>query len=63
MKLDNDYIIIYLHVDDILIFGISLSSIQRVNNYLSQNFNMKNLGPADNWEWRNPELLMEFLWV
>ena len=46
-KLDNDYIILYLYVDDILIFGTSLDAIQRIKDYLSQNFDMKDLGPAD----------------
>ena len=46
-KLDNDYIILYPYVDDILIFDTSLNAIKRVKNYLFQNFDMKDLGPAD----------------
>jgi len=46
-KLDNDYTIFCLYVDNILIFGTSLDAIQRVKDYLSQNFNMKDLGSAD----------------
>ena len=47
MKFDNDYTILFLYVDNILIFGTSLITIQRVKDYLSQNFDMKNLGPSD----------------
>ena len=36
-----------LYVNDILISGTSLDAIQRVKDYLSQNFDMKDLGPAD----------------
>jgi len=58
---DNDYIILCLYVDDILIFGTSLDVIQRIKDYLSQNFDMKNLGSSDRyWEWRYPEPLMKF---
>ena len=46
-KLDNDYIIVCLYVDDIPIFGTFLDAIQRVKDYLSQNFDMKDLGLAD----------------
>jgi len=34
-------------VDDTLIFDTSLDAIQRAKDYLSQNFDMKDLGPAD----------------
>jgi len=34
-------------VDDILVFGTSLNTIQRVKEYLSQNFDIKDLGSAD----------------
>ena len=43
---ENDYIILYLYVDDILILETSLDAIQEVKDYLSQNFDMKDLGPA-----------------
>ena len=46
-KFDNDYIILYLYVDDILSLGTSLDAIQRVKDYLFLNFDMKDLGPAD----------------
>jgi len=34
-------------VDDILIFGTSLNVIKEVKAFLSQSFEMKNLGKAD----------------
>ena len=40
------YIILYLYIDDFLILGTSLDAIQRVKDYLSQNFDMKDIGPA-----------------
>ena len=43
----NEYIILCLYVDDILILRTSHNAIQRVKDYLSQNFDMKDLGPAD----------------
>jgi hypothetical protein len=36
-----------LYVDDILIFGTSLNVIKEVKEFLSQNFEMKDLGEAD----------------
>ena len=42
-----EYIVLCLYVDDILILGTSLDAIQRVKDYLFQNFDMKDLGPAD----------------
>ena len=36
-----------LYVDDILILETSLNAIQRVKDYLSLNFDMKDLGPAN----------------
>jgi len=36
-----------LYVDDILIFGTSLNVIEEVKNFLSKNFDMKDLGVAD----------------
>ena len=44
---DNGHIILYLYVNDILILKTSHDVIQRVKDYLSQNFNMKDLGPAN----------------
>ena len=43
----NEYIILCLYVDVILILGTSLDAIQKIKDFLSQNFDMKNLGPAD----------------
>ena len=43
--MDSDYIILCLYVYDILIFKTSLETILKVNDYLSQNFDMKDLGP------------------
>ena len=39
--------ILCLYVDDILIFGTSLDVIKEVKDFLSQNFEMKDLGEAD----------------
>ena len=36
-----------LYVDDILIFGTSIDEINDVKSFLSQNFDMKDLGEAD----------------
>ena len=44
---DNEYIILCLYVDNILILETSLDAIQRVKDYLFQNFGIKDLGPAD----------------
>jgi len=60
-ELDNDYIILCLYVDDILIFGTSLDAIQRVKDYLSQNFDIKDLSSADMiLRMKFTELLMKF---
>ena len=39
--------ILCLYVDDILIFGTSLNVIKEVKDFLSQSFQMKDLGEAD----------------
>ena len=36
-----------MYMDDILIFGTSLNVIKEVKEFLSQNFEMKDLGEAD----------------
>ncbi|XP_070031594.1 secreted RxLR effector protein 161-like [Nicotiana tomentosiformis] len=41
---DNDYVIICLYVDDMLIFGTSLNIVQSTTLFLSANFDMKDLG-------------------
>jgi hypothetical protein len=40
-------VILCLYIDDILIFGISLNVIKKVKEFLSQNFEMKDLGETD----------------
>jgi hypothetical protein len=40
-------VILCLYVDDILIFGTSLNVIEEVKDYLSKNFEMKDLGEAN----------------
>ena len=40
-------VIMCLYVDDILIFGTSLNVIKEVKDFLSQSFEMKDLGVAD----------------
>jgi hypothetical protein len=40
-------VILCLYVDDILIFGTSLDVINEVKAFLSQNFDMEDLGEAD----------------
>jgi hypothetical protein len=40
-------VIFCLYVDDILIFGTSLNVIKEVKEFLSQNFEMKDLEAAD----------------
>ena len=40
-------VILCLYVDDILIFGTSLNVIKEVKDFLSQSFEMKDLGEAD----------------
>ena len=43
---DDDFIILLLYVDDILIAGMNVSRIDRLKKKLSQSFAMKDLGPA-----------------
>jgi len=40
-------VILCLYVDDILIFGTSLDVIKKVKDFLSNNFEMKDLGETD----------------
>ena len=40
-------VILCLYVGDILIFGTSLNVIKEVKDFLSQSFEMKDLGEAD----------------
>ena len=40
-------VILSLYVDDILIFGTSTAVIDEIKYFLSQYFDMKDLGPAD----------------
>jgi hypothetical protein len=43
----HEGVILCLYVDDILIFGTSLNVTKEVKEFLSQNFEMKDLGEAD----------------
>ena len=43
----SEGVILCLYVNDILIFGTSLNVIKEVKDFLSQNFEMKDLGEAD----------------
>ena len=40
-------VILYLYVDDILIFNINIDVINEVKSFLSEKFDMKDLGEAD----------------
>ena len=44
---NSDFIILCLYIDDILLFETSLKIIQETKDYLSNNFDMKDLGEAD----------------
>jgi hypothetical protein len=43
---EDESIILYLYVDDILIFEINIDAINEVKSFLSKNFDMKDLGEA-----------------
>lgn len=43
----SEGVILYLHVVGILIFGSNLKVIEQANTFLSQNFEMKDIGVAD----------------
>jgi hypothetical protein len=40
-------VILFLYVDDILVFGNNINVIKEVKEFLSSNFEMKDLGEAD----------------
>jgi len=44
---ENAYIIVCLHIDDMLILGINIGVIKSTKKMLSNNFDMKDLGVAD----------------
>ena len=44
---DNGCAILCLYVDNILIFGSNMHFINDVKSFLSNNFDMKDLGPVD----------------
>lgn len=44
---DNDYVIICLYVDEMLIFSTSLNVVQCTKIFLSTNFDMKYLGDVN----------------
>jgi len=43
-KIDGNIVILCLYVDDILIFGSDMQIINDIKYFLSQNFDMKDLG-------------------
>jgi len=43
---DNDFIILLLYVDDMLIVGQDVHRIDKLKKELSKSFDMKDLGPA-----------------
>ena len=43
---DDDFVILFLYVNDILITGRNVSRIDRLKKQLSKSFSMKDLGPA-----------------
>jgi hypothetical protein len=43
----GERVIMCLYVDDILIFGTNINVIKEVKDFLSKNFDMKDLGEAD----------------
>ena len=43
----HEGVILFLYVDDILIFGTSIAVIDEIKSFLSRCFDMKDLGPAD----------------
>src|ERR1044072_734417 len=45
-KFTDSYIILALYVDDMLIAGSNMTEINRLKQQLSENFEMKDLGPA-----------------
>ena len=46
-EINNDYLFLCLYVVDILIFETSLEAIFKIKDHLFQNFDIKNLRPAD----------------
>ena len=44
---DNDFIILLLYVDDILVAGLNKDRIQELKVQLAREFEMKNLGSAN----------------
>lgn len=46
-KFEKEYVLVCLYVDDILILGTNIDVINRTNNMLTNNFDMKDMGEAD----------------
>ena len=44
---DNTWVVIYLYVDDMLIFGTSLEVVCETKKFLDSKFDMKDLGEAE----------------
>ena len=44
---DNTYVVTYLYVDDMLIFGTSLEVVCETKKFLGSKFDMKDLGEAE----------------
>ena len=45
--ISNEFVIICLYVDDLLIFGTSLDDVHNAKHFLASNFDMKDLGKAN----------------
>ena len=43
----DDGVIIFIYVDDMLIFGTNLKQVEDTKNFLSNNFTMKDMGEAN----------------
>jgi len=43
-SINNEYVIISLYVDDMLVFGISMNVVHSIKHFLTFKFNMKDMG-------------------
>ena len=46
-RFEDDFVILSLYVDDILLAGNSLDSVMAIKEWLSSNFEMKDMGEAE----------------